>query len=111
MLVHVVQLVGAPEVAADAARDHDHRDAVEEGLADPARRMGHARGGNDQECADPGAGAADRVRHESAAALVRDEHRRDRFGSAERIVKLGVVHARNSERVADAELFERLARE
>ena len=111
VLVHVVELVGAAEVAPDAARDDDHRDAVEEGLADAARGVGHAGCRNDEQRADAGAGAADAIRHECAAALMRDEHGRDRFRGADLVVELGVVHARNAERVADAELFERLTRE
>ena len=111
MLVHVVQLIGAAEIAADAARDHDHRDPVEKGLADAARGVRDARGRDDQQRTDTGTGPADRIRHESAAALVRDEHGRDRFRRAHLIVELGVVYARYAERVANAELLERVARE
>ena len=111
VLVHVVQLVGASEVAAHATGDHEHRDAVEEGLADAAGGVRHAGRGHDGERADPGAGAADRVRHEGAAAFVRDEDRRDGFRGAELVVELGVVHARDAEREADAQLFERFAGE
>ena len=111
VLVHVVQLVGAAEVAPDAARDDDHRDAVEEGLADAARGVGHAGCRDDEQRADAGARAADAIRHEGAAAFVRDEHGRDRVRRADLVVELGVVHARNAERVADAELFQRLAGE
>ena len=111
VLVHVVQLVGAAEVAAHAARDHEHRDAVEEGLADAAGGVGDAGRGNDGEGADPGAGAADRVGHEGAAAFVRDEDRRDGFRGAELVIELGVVHAGNAEREAYPQLLERFAGE
>jgi len=84
---------------------------VEEGLADAARRVGDAGRRNDREHAEPGARAADGVGHESAAALVCDQHRRDRSGGAELVVELGVVHAGDAERVPDAKLLERDARE
>ena len=107
VLVHVVQLVGPAEVASHAAGDDEHRDAVEEGLADAARGMRHARRRHDGKRADAGAGAADGIGHERAAALVRDEYGRDGFGGAELVVELGVVHAGNAEREADPQLFQR----
>ena len=58
--------------------------------------MRDARRGYDEQCADAGTRAAEAIRHESAAALVRDEHRRDRVRCAYLVVEFGVVHARNA---------------
>jgi len=74
VLVDLVQLVALVEVGADAAADHQHRDAVEKRLADAARGVRQARRRHDHQRADlAAAGTADRVGHERAAPLVRDQ--------------------------------------
>ncbi len=111
MLVHVVQLIASPGVAAHAARDYEHGDAVEERLADAAGSMRHAGSRNDQQGAEPGAGPADGVGHEGAAALVGDQHGRDGLGGVQLVVDFGVVHAGDAEGVTHADLFQRVAHE
>ena len=109
VLVHIVELVAAARVAPHTARNHEHRDSVEKSLGDSAGRVRDSRGRHDQERAEAHAAAAYRVRHERTAALVGDQHGRDERGFPELVVDLGVVHARDAERVSDAEFLQGLS--
>ncbi len=111
MLVHVVQLVATAGVAPDAAGDHQHRDAVEERLGDTARRVRDAGRRHDHQRPEARAGPAHGVRHEGAAALVGHQHGRDARRLLQLVVDLGVVHARDAERVAHADAFQGLAQQ
>jgi hypothetical protein len=75
--VHLVQLKTVFGVGAWTARDHQHRHAIEKGFADPACGMREPRGRYDSEHADRVGQAADGVRHERGAALMRHQHLSD----------------------------------
>ena len=112
VLVELVELVSERDVRPRSSRDHEHRDPVEEGLADSAHRMREPGGGHDQECSDgTRVRAADPVRREGRPRLVRDEDRLDRLGLVELVVDLGVMDAWNPERVRDGELLQGVAYE
>ena len=107
VLVELVELVAEGDVRARAARDHEHGDPVEEGLADAAHRVRDARGRHDDERSDRAAARpADPVGREGRARLVRDEDRLDLLRPAELVVDLRVVHARDPERVRHGKLLE-----
>ena len=107
VLVEFVELVAERDVRASAARDHEHGDPVEEGLADAAHGVRDTRGRHDDESSDRATACpADSVGRERRARLVRDQHRLDPLRPAELVVDLRVVHARDPERVGHGKLLE-----
>ena len=107
VLVELVKLVAEGDVGADAARDHEHGDPVQEGFADAAHGMGDPRGRHDHERSDRAAArSADSVGREGRARLVRDEDGLDLLRLVELVVDLRVVHAGNPERVRHGKLLQ-----
>ncbi len=108
MQIHLVDLIAPSAVGAHPAGEDQHRDAVEEGFADAARRMGEAGGRYDDEGADARGQPAHGVGHERGTTFVRHQDRRDAIGAVELVIELGVLHARNAEGEPHPDLLERV---
>ena len=105
-LVHVVELVCLPGVAADAAAEDEHRHVVQERLADPRHGVRQPRAGDDVGARHLPRGAPHRVRTEGRALLVGHQHGAHRLRLGERVVQLDVVRPRNAEGERDPLVLE-----
>ncbi len=110
MGVHLVQLIAMVGIGARPAADDQHRHAIEEGLANAAGGMGQPCGRNHGQHADGIRQPADGVRHECPAAFMRDKHLGNAVRHVQRVIQFRRMHARNAEREARADLFQRIDR-
>ncbi len=106
-LVDVVQLVGHAAVAADPARQHQHRDPVQVGLGDAGERVREPSPGHQVGAAQRLRRAGDGVGHEGSALLVGDQDGANACGAVESVVQLDVVGARDAKGEGDMLVLER----